>query len=253
MATYKQQFKYKSNDFINKVYLITGANRGLGRSLAIDLSKAGATVVMLGRDLASLENVYDEITDLGYSEPFLYPFDLEGAGPKDYEDLLTNIESEFGQLDGLIHNAATIGSLMPIEQYDLKVWFSTMQINLNAPFLLTQFLLPALKKSPAAQIIFLSSYVGRFPRAYWGAYSVTKSGIESLSSILAEELEKTEIKVNSIDPMRMKTKMRQIAYPAENADKNPDPSDVSKVILFVLSSEACHDSGDQLKIDVLLD
>jgi NAD(P)-dependent dehydrogenase (short-subunit alcohol dehydrogenase family) len=123
MVTYKQQFKFKSNDFINRVYLITGANRGLGRSLSIDLSKAGATVVMLGRDLASLENVYDEITDLGYSEPFLYPFDLEGAGPKDYEDLLTNIESEFGQLDGLIHNAATIGSLMPIEQFDLKFGF----------------------------------------------------------------------------------------------------------------------------------
>jgi len=76
MVTYKQQFKFKSNDFINRVYLITGANRGLGRSLSIDLSKAGATVVMLGRDLASLENVYDEITNLGYSEPFLYPFDL---------------------------------------------------------------------------------------------------------------------------------------------------------------------------------
>jgi NAD(P)-dependent dehydrogenase (short-subunit alcohol dehydrogenase family) len=95
--------------------------------------------------------------------------------------------------------------------------------------------------------------VGRFPKAYWGAYSVTKSGIESLSSILAEELEKTGIKVNSIDPMRMKTKMRQIAYPAENADKNPDPSDVSKVILFALSSEASHDSGDQLTIDVISD
>ena len=115
--------------------------------MTLDLAKAGATVVMLGRDLGSLETVYDEVVDLGYQEPVLYPFDLEGATPEHYEQLQENLLEHFSQLDGLIHNAGIIGTMMPIEQYDIKLWYSTMQINVNAPFMLTQFLIPVLNKS----------------------------------------------------------------------------------------------------------
>ena len=123
-------YKITENELKDKVILVTGANRGFGRAMTLDLAKAGATVVMLGRDLGSLETVYDEVVDLGYQEPVLYPFDLEGATPEHYEQLQANLLEHFSQLDGLIHNAGIIGTMMPIEQYDIKLWYSTMQINM---------------------------------------------------------------------------------------------------------------------------
>jgi len=228
-------YKITKNELKDKVVLVTGANRGFGRAMTLDLAKAGATVIMLGRDLSSLETVYDEVVDLGYQEPVLYPFDLEGATPEHYEQLQANLLENFGKLDGLIHNAGIIGTMMPIEQYDIKLWYSTMQINVNAPFMLTQFLIPVLNKSNDARVIFLSSSVGRDARAYWGAYGVSKFAIEGLSKTLSEELEKTNIRVNSLDPKRMRTKMRQIAYPAENADKNPLPESLSPAIVYLMS------------------
>ncbi|MBT6633912.1 MAG: SDR family NAD(P)-dependent oxidoreductase, partial [Gammaproteobacteria bacterium] len=161
---------FKDGELKDKVILVTGANRGFGLAITMDLSKAGATVIMLGRDLGSLEYAYDAVVDAGYKEPILYPLDLEGATPENYQELQDNVLEKFDKLDGLIHNAAILGAQMPIEQYDIKLWYSTLQINLSAPFMLTQFLIPALVKSEDARILFLSSSVGREARAYWGAY-----------------------------------------------------------------------------------
>ena len=232
----------------NKVVLVTGANRGFGKAMTLDLAKAGATVIMLGRDLGSLETAYDEVVDAGFAEPILYPLDLEGATPEHYQQLQKDILDNFGKLDGLIHNAGIIGTMMPIEQYDLKLWYSTMQINVNAPFMLTQFLIPALNKSNDARILFLSSSVGRKAKAYWGAYGVSKFAIEGLSKTLSEELEKTNIKTNSLDPKRMRTKMRQTAYPAENIENNPTPESVSPAIVYLMSNEAKGLNGKQLTL-----
>jgi NAD(P)-dependent dehydrogenase (short-subunit alcohol dehydrogenase family) len=242
-------YKITPNELKDKVILVTGANRGFGKAMTLDLAKAGATVIMLGRDLGSLETVYDEVVDLGYQEPVLYPFDLEGATPEHYEQLQESLLEHFSQLDGLIHNAGIIGTMMPIEQYDIKLWYSTMQINVNAPFMLTQFLIPVLNKSADARVLFLSSSVGRDARAYWGAYGVSKFAIEGLSKTLSEELEKTNIRVNSLDPKRMRTKMRQIAYPAENADKNPLPESLSPAIVYLMSEATKGLNGEQLTLE----
>ena len=242
-------YQITKGELKDKVVLVTGANRGFGRAMTLDLAKAGATVIMLGRDLGSLETVYDEVVDLGYQEPVLYPLDLEGATPEHYEQLQANLLEHFGQLDGLIHNAGIIGTMMPIEQYDIKLWYSTMQINVNAPFMLTQFLIPVLSKSDDARILFLSSSVGRDARAYWGAYGVSKFAIEGLSKTLSEELEKTNIKVNSLDPKRMRTKMRQTAYPAENIEKNPLPESMSPAIVYLMSEGAKVLNGEQLTLE----
>jgi NAD(P)-dependent dehydrogenase (short-subunit alcohol dehydrogenase family) len=233
----------------DKVILVTGANRGFGKAMTLDLAKAGATVIMLGRDLGSLETAYDEVVDAGFAEPILYPLDLEGATPEHYEQLQRDILDNFGQLDGLIHNAGIIGTMMPIEQYDLKLWYSTMQINVNAPFMLTQFLIPALSKSKDARILFLSSSVGRTAKAYWGAYGVSKFAIEGLSKTLAEELEKTNIRVNSLDPKRMRTEMRRTAYPAENSDNNPLPESISPAIVYLMSDATKALNGEQLTLE----
>jgi NAD(P)-dependent dehydrogenase (short-subunit alcohol dehydrogenase family) len=232
----------------NKVILVTGANRGFGKAITMDLAKAGATVIMLGRDLGSLESVYDDVVNAGFVEPILYPLDLEGATPEHYQHLQTDVLSQFPQLAGLIHNAGIIGTMMPIEQYDLKLWYATMQININAPFMLTQALIPALNKSNDARILFLSSSVGRNARAYWGAYGVSKFAIEGLSKTLAEELEKTNIKTNSLDPGKMRTQMRQIAYPAENADNNPLPEAKSPAIVYLMGENSKTLNGVKLTL-----
>jgi len=242
-------YKFNSDELNNKTILVTGANRGFGRTITLDLAKAGATVIMLGRDLASLETTYDEVVELGYIEPILYPLDLEGATPENYEQLQKDIIDKFGHIDGLIHNAGIIGTMMPIDQYDIKIWYSTMQINVNAAFMLTQFMIPLLNRSKDARIIFLSSTVGRQARAYWGAYGVSKFAIEGLSKTLSEELENTNIKVNSLNPGNMRTEMRRTAYPAENSDRNPLPEEKSPAIVYLMSNETKNLNGEQLTLD----
>ena len=241
-------YKVKEGELEGKVILVTGANRGFGLAITMDLAKAGATVIMLGRDLGSLEYAYDAVVDAGYKEPILYPLDLEGATPENYQELQDDILDKFKKLDGLIHNAAILGTQMPIDQYDIKLWYSTLQINLSAPFMLTQFLIPALMKSDDARILFLSSTVGRKARAYWGAYSVSKFGIEGFAKTLSEELEKTQITVNTINPGKIRTEMRRTAYPAEDASTVPKPEEKSSVIVYLLSNEGSKINGEQLTI-----
>ena len=241
-------YKVKGGELEDKVILVTGANRGFGLAITMDLAKAGATVIMLGRDLGSLEYAYDAVVDAGYKEPILYPLDLEGATPENYQELQDDILDKFKKLDGLIHNAAILGTQMPIDQYDIKLWYSTLQINLSAPFMLTQFLIPALMKSDDARILFLSSTVGRKARAYWGAYSVSKFGIEGFAKTLSEELEKTQITVNTINPGKIRTEMRRTAYPAEDASTVPKPEEKSSVIVYLLSNEGSKINGEQLTI-----
>ena len=239
---------FKDGELKDKVILVTGANRGFGLAITMDLSKAGATVIMLGRDLGSLEYAYDAVVDAGYNEPILYPLDLEGATPENYQELQDNVLEKFEKLDGLIHNAAILGTQMPIEQYDIKLWYSTLQINLSAPFMLTQFLIPALLKSEDARILFLSSSVGREARAYWGAYSVSKFGIEGFAKTLSEELEKTNISVNTVNPGKLRTEMRRTAYPAEDSSTVPMPEEKSAAIVYLLSSLSPKTNGEQLTI-----
>ena len=239
---------FKDGELKDKVILVTGANRGFGLAITMSLSKAGATVIMLGRDLGSLEYAYDAVVDAGYNEPILYPLDLEGATPENYQELQDNILDKFEKLDGLIHNAAILGAQMPIEQYDIKLWYSTLQINLSAPFMLTQFLIPLLLKSEDARILFLSSSVGRKAKAYWGAYSVSKFGIEGFAKTLSEELEKTNISVNTINPGKLRTEMRRTAYPAEDSSTVPKPEEKSAAIVYLLSSLSPKMNGEQLTI-----
>ena len=239
---------FKDGELKDKVILVTGANRGFGLAITMSLSKAGATVIMLGRDLGSLEYAYDAVVDAGYNEPILYPLDLEGATPENSQELQDNILDKFKKLDGLIHNAAILGAQMPIEQYDIKLWYSTLQINLSAPFMLTQFLIPLLLKSEDARILFLSSSVGRKAKAYWGAYSVSKFGIEGFAKTLSEELEKTNISVNTINPGKLRTEMRRTAYPAEDSSTVPMPEEKSTAIVYLLSSLSPKMNGEQLTI-----
>ncbi len=232
----------------DRVILITGAGDGIGRVAALTCAAHGATVILLGRTIGKLERVYDEIEQAGHPQPAIYPMNLEGATAKDYADLAATLEREFGRLDGLLHNAALLGSLSPMAHQDIDLWFKVMQVNLNAPFLLTRACLGLLMQAPDASIVFTSDQVGRSGRAYWGAYGVSKAGIEGMSQILAQELEtNTQVRVNSLDPGAVRTRMRTLAYPGENALANVPPETVMPAYLYLLGPDSRGITGQQFE------
>jgi NAD(P)-dependent dehydrogenase (short-subunit alcohol dehydrogenase family) len=232
-----KHFKPEAGSFAGRVILITGASGGLGRALALECARAGASVILSGRNGAKLERVYDEIEALGAPQPAIAMLDLAAATAVDYDSLANTIDAEFGRLDGLVHSAALLGDRTPLEQYDIPTWCKVLHVNLTAPFILTQVLLPALRKSADASIIFVSSGVVRKPRPFWGAYAAAKTALESVRSMLSQEIEgEPNIRVNSVNPGRIRTAMRAAAYPAEDPSTVPTPQSVSGVFLYLLST-----------------
>jgi NAD(P)-dependent dehydrogenase (short-subunit alcohol dehydrogenase family) len=172
---------------------------------------------------------------------------LETATPKDYETLANTLEKEFGRLDGLLHNASLLGTLTPLENYDINTWYQVMQVNLHAPYLLTQACLRLLKQAKDASIVFTSSNVGRQGRAYWGAYAVSNFAVEGLMQILAAELEaNTTIRVNSINPGATRTAMRAAAYPGEDPMILPPPEAIMPVYLYLMGPDSQGVNGQAL-------
>jgi NAD(P)-dependent dehydrogenase (short-subunit alcohol dehydrogenase family) len=221
-----------------RLILVTGASSGLGRALAIECARAGATVILCGRNTAKLGRVYDEIELLRAPQPAIATLDLAVATAVDYDALAQTIATEFGKLDGLVHCAGLLGDRTPLEQYDVPTWCRVLHVNLTAPFILTQVLLPSLRRSPDASVVFVSSGVVRNPRAFWGAYAVAKTGLESVRSLWAQELEgEPNIRVNSVNPGRMRTPMRAAAYPAEDSNTLPTPESVTGPFLYLLSAQ----------------
>jgi len=233
-------------DLLNdKVILVTGAGDGIGRTAALTYAKYGATVILLGRTVSKLETVYDEIEKNGGSKPAIIPLNLEGAAEKDYDDVAVSIENEFGKIDGILHNAALLGSITSIEQYEVPVWNQVMQVNVTAPFILTKTLIPLLRLSDDPSIIFTSSSVGRQGRAFWGAYAVSKFANEGMMQVLADELDGNDhkVRVNSINPGASRTNMRASAYPAENPINNPDPKDIMPLYLYLMGKDSIGKTG----------
>ena len=221
-----------------RVILITGASGGLGRALSLACARAGASVILCGRNARKLDTLYDEITALQRAQPAIAQLDLAAATAADYDRLAASVGSEFGKLDGLVHAAALLGDRTPMEQYDVPTWCRVMHVNLTAPFILTQVLLPALRKSADASVIFVSSGVARTPRAFWGAYAVSKCGLEAVRALFAQELEREpNVRFNSVNPGALRTSMRAAAYPAEDPNTLPDPASVLGPFLYLLGAE----------------
>jgi NAD(P)-dependent dehydrogenase (short-subunit alcohol dehydrogenase family) len=223
-----------ANELHERVILVTGAGDGIGRAVALALAEYGATVVLSGRTVSKLERTYDEIVGRGSAPPSIAPLDLEKALAGDYDAMADAVEAKYGRLDGLLHNAGILGQLSPIEHYPMPVWVRVMHVNVTAAFALTQVLLPLLRKSHDASIVFTSSDVGRRGRALWGAYAVSKFAIEGLSQVLADELQSGKVRVNCINPGRARTAMRLQAYPAEDRGKLPEPAQLANSYLFLL-------------------
>lgn len=240
-----QDYKAPSNLLTDKVILVTGAGDGIGKVIARTYAKFGATVLLLGRTTSKLEAVYDAIVAQDDPEPAILPVNLEGANEVDYARIADVIDTEFGRLDGLVHNASQLGSMTPIEQYEAEVWQKVMQVNVNAQFLLTKAMLPLLRAASEPSVIFTTSSVGRKGRAFWGAYSVSKFATEGLAQVLADELNSEDefIKINTINPGATRTNMRASAYPAENPMSVTAPEDIMPTYLYFMGSDSNGTTG----------
>lgn len=222
----------------DRVILVTGAGRGIGAEAARTYAAHGATVLLLGKTEKNLNAVYDEIVAAGHIEPVVIPLDLEKASQDAYNELAAMIEAEFGRLDGLLHNASILGPRTPLEQLAGENFAKVMQINVNSMFMLSSAMLPLLRLSKDASVIFTSSSVGRKGRAYWGAYAVSKFATEGLMQVMADELDDTAIRANSLNPGATRTDMRAHAYPGENPMNNPTPAEIMPAYLYLMGSDS---------------
>jgi NAD(P)-dependent dehydrogenase (short-subunit alcohol dehydrogenase family) len=239
MHNYTPQEQYLDK----KTILVTGAGDGIGKQAALHYAKYGATVILLGKTVAKLESVYDEIISDGGNEPAIVPLDLKGATAKHYRDMASTISDQFGCLDGLLHNASVLGHLGPFAQISEQDWQNVFQVNVTSQFLMTQALLPVLKKAPNSSVIFTTSSVGLKGRAYWGPYAISKFATQGMMQILADEYENSNIQFNCINPGATKTAMRAKAFPAENADHLKTPKEIMSLYLYLMDNDSSTQSG----------
>jgi NAD(P)-dependent dehydrogenase (short-subunit alcohol dehydrogenase family) len=234
----------------NRVILISGAGGAIGASAALTFAAQGAQVILLGRSLLPLERTYDAIIAAGYSQPAICPLDFADASLTDFQNIAATLQRDFGRLDGILHAAASFGSLTPIEHYETEIWSRVLQINLTAPMLLTRACLPLLKTADSASILFNSSDVGQQGKAYWGAFGVAHAGIENFSETLADELENnTQIRVNSIDSGPIRSRLRALAYPGEDPNSLPSAETVMPVYLHLMSDDSKNTHGQRIQAD----
>jgi NAD(P)-dependent dehydrogenase (short-subunit alcohol dehydrogenase family) len=236
------------NDLLkNRTILVTGAGDGIGKAAALSFAAHGATVILLGRGRKKLDTVYDEIEANGYAQPVIVSLNLETATPENYQELADMIAEEFGSLDGLLHNAGILGQRTPIANYSEKIWQEVMQVNVNAPFMLTKALLPILEVADNASIIFSSSSVGRKGRAFWGAYAASKAATENLMATLADEFDGvSSIRANCLNPGATRTNMRMKAYPGENPDNLPAPQEIMPLYLYLIGRDSLAVNGQSI-------
>jgi NAD(P)-dependent dehydrogenase (short-subunit alcohol dehydrogenase family) len=223
-----------ADELAGRVIAITGANGGIGRAVALAAARHGAQVLLVGRTVRKLETVYDEILAAG-GRAQIAPLNFESAGAAEYQQLADAVAAAYGRLDGLLHNAALLGTLTPLEHYDVPQFCKVLHVNLTAAFVLTQSLMPMLRASTDASLVFTSSSVGRRGRAYWGAYAVSKFGVEGLAQTLAEETAHLgSLRVNVINPGATRTPMRRAAFPAEDLNASADPAELANAYLWLL-------------------
>ncbi len=219
---------------LDRIVVVTGASRGIGRTLASAIGAAGAHVVAVARTVGGLEELDDEIRATGGAAT-LVPLDLtDGAAI----DRLGGVLFErFGRVDGLVGNAGILGPISPLGHVSPKDWERALAVNVTANWRLIRSLDPLLRRSEAGRAVFVTSSAARRIRAYWGAYAVSKAALEALAVTWARETETTPVKVNLLNPGRLRTKMRAAAMPGEDPETLDTPDVLVPAVLRLLSTE----------------
>jgi len=223
-----------------RVALVTGASRGIGAAVAKLFASHGAHIVALARTVGGLEELDDAIADLGGSAT-LVPQDLSDLDAIDR--LGAALHQRFGKLDILVANAGVLGVLSPISHVDPRIWDETMLINVTVNYRLIRSLEPLLRLSDAGRAIFVTSGAARNPRAYWGPYGTSKAALDYMVGTWAQEVAKTDIRVNLLNPGATRTEMRASAMPGEDPMTLPAPEDIAPAFLE-LASPACTRHGE---------
>jgi len=252
MLTDNELLQYVPEDgyLKDRVILVTGAADGIGRAISLAYARYGATIVLLGKTIKPLENIYDEIIEAGGAEPAIYPLNMEGANVHDYQEMAKTIETELGRLDGIVLNAGWLPAFIPFKEYETELYSKTMTINLHANFLITQSCLPLLERADDAAII-ASSHVSN--KAYNGAFGMAKAGMDAMMDIVADEYDRDEafIRVNSIDSGPLKTQMRRLSYPLEDIETLAEPSAIVGPYLYFMGADAGKRTAEHIKYDRL--
>lgn len=226
----------------DRVILVVGAAGGLGSAASVACAEAGATVVLLGRKVASLNRVYDAAKLVG-PEPLLYPLDLEGASPDDYDQLARRIEDELGRLDGLLHCAAEFKGLTPLLHTDPADFARAIHVDLTARWWLTQACLPLLAKSDAGAVVFALDDAERSGGAFWGGYGLAQSAQATLVSMLQAELGGHGPRVSGLRPGPMRTALRARAFQPNTDLKAKPAGDYAAACVALLSAAGAGQRG----------
>lgn len=244
-------YQASENSLKDRIILVTGAGDGIGKAAALAYSKMGATLILAGRTVEKLEQVYDQTIADGGIEPHIYPVDFEGATEDDFNELANQIDQQFGRLDGLLLNAGVLGQRTPLSKYRQDVWSKVLQVNVTSQYLITKALMPILEASDNASVIFTTSGVGRVGRAFWGAYAVSKFAIEGMVQTWAAETEGlNSVRINCINPGATSTQMRATAFPAENPESIASPEDIMPAYLYLMGSDSNNVNGRSIDAQI---
>jgi NAD(P)-dependent dehydrogenase (short-subunit alcohol dehydrogenase family) len=224
-----------------RVALVTGASRGIGAALAVELARLGAQLVLIARTQGGLEETDDAIRAAGGKPATLLPLDLEKDAEKQLDLVGPSIMQRFGRLDILVHNAGTLGKLTPVAHIAPRDWAETVAVNMTAAWRLIRTCDPPLRASDAGRAVFITTGRVLRPRAYWGLYGATKAGMEHLVETWAQEVESTALRVNLADPGVVATNMRAMAMPGEDPATLPQPADIAPALAALcLPAETRH-------------
>lgn len=253
LFTHEQIREYKpaQNGLAGKTILVTGAGDGIGKEAALTYASLGATVILLGKTLSKLEAVYDEIETSGGQQPALFAMNLESITEQDTQQLVDLITNQVGvnKLDGVLHNASILGDLVPLEEYNITLLEQVMKVNFTATFMLTQALLPLLKAADNGSVLFTSSSVGSAPRAFWGAYALSKQAVEGMSNLFTQETQNvTNLRFNTINPGGTRTAMRANAYPDEDPSVLKTPKDIMPAYVYFMSDDSIQTRGEVIAL-----
>lgn len=225
----------------DKISLVSGGGKGIGKAIAKAYARHGSSVLICGRNEVTLKEACQEISEYGHVDYIK----CDITNDADVKGLASHVKKKWKRLDVLVNNASILGARAPILDYPEDVWEEVIEVNLNGQFFVTKALLPLLFESPNASLINVSSSVGRRGKGFWGAYAASKFGLEGLTQVLADELESSNVRVNSVNPGGTRTEMREEAYPHEDPMILPTPDDIVPVFLYLASDESIGVTGKE--------
>jgi len=227
-----------------KAALVTGGSRGIGRAIAEGYARQGAQVFVCGRDEMNLRVAIDEMRKSGG--------EIEGlAGDvgnrEDVRRIASTAVERYGAIHILVNNASILGPRETVANYPETAWEEVLRINLTGLFLMTRAILPVMLAQQTGSIINVTSGVGRQGKAQWGAYAVSKAGLEALTQVLADEVGQDGIRVNAVNPAATRTAMRAQAYPAEDPLTLPTPEEILPIFVYLASDASKGVNGQSLE------